>query len=121
MFTGEVVRGRRTLVLLEPQQELVRGKLITVPAGATSNGASTPEFSDKLFGFDPFKLIYFRAAVFHDYLYETNMYSRCECDLIFLALIMKTDRKLYKKLFFGIIMFTAVRLFGRKYYDRHYS
>lgn len=121
IFTGKKVNGRRELLLLKEQSEKIFGITVTVPKGSFSDGASTPKFADDLFGFDPLNTIYFKAAVFHDYLYRTQALSRWLADLIFLKLILREDRPLYKKLYFGIIVFTAVRIGGKKPYDSYNS
>lgn len=119
LFTGQQENGRREIITLHDMSETIFGIKVTVPKGSFSDGASTPKFADDLFGFDPLKTLYLRPAVFHDYLYRNQMLSRWLCDLIFLKLILKAERPLYKKLYFGIIMFTAVRLGGKKAYDSY--
>ena len=58
----------------------VGGERVTVPVGATSDGASIPRQAwDLLPPFGP----YWRAAVLHDYLYRDTDRPKDECDLIF--------------------------------------
>jgi len=121
LFTGQQENGRREIITLNEMSETIFGIKVTVPKGSFSDGASTPSFADDLFGFDPLKTLYLRAAVFHDYLYRNQMLDRWLCDLIFLKLILKTERPLYKKLYFGIIMWTAVAFGGKKAYDSYNS
>ncbi len=116
-FTGKDLRGRRELITVI---EIV-WRDIKVPIGFKSDGASTPEFADNVFGFDPLNTLYLKAAVVHDYLYASGIVPRKEADRIFLKIILEAERPWRKKLFFGIIMFTAVRFKGKEAYDRYNS
>jgi hypothetical protein len=59
----------------------VGGETITVPIGATTDGASIPREAWDLL--PPFGL-YWMAAVVHDYLYRCTKRTRFECDLVLL-------------------------------------
>jgi hypothetical protein len=70
------------VVLLEPLVYVTKsGETITVPAGATSDGASTPRF---LWPTIPPFGMYWLAAVLHDYLYRRTQKPKAECDNLLL-------------------------------------
>lgn len=70
------------VVLAEPlTYTALNGERITVPAGADSDGASTPRFLWRVF--PPFGN-YWRAALLHDYLYRHTDRPKAECDRLFL-------------------------------------
>lgn len=72
----------RNVVLLEPMVYVTRsGEEIVVPAGATSDGASTPKLMWNLI--PPFG-VYWKAAVLHDFLYRCTDRPRPECDRLLL-------------------------------------
>ena len=64
--------------LLQPCNYLCRsGELITIPAGTTTDGASTPQAVWNVL--PPFGA-YWKAAVLHDYLYRVTKRPKHECD-----------------------------------------
>lgn len=68
----------RNFVLLEPfSYTSSAGVIITVPAGATSDGASTPR---EIWALIPPFGTYWMAAFLHDYLYRSTNFSKNECD-----------------------------------------
>ena len=68
----------RNFVLLEPFSYTSNsGEVITVPAGTTSDGASTPR---EIWSFIPPFGTYWMAAFLHDYLYRYTQRSKDECD-----------------------------------------
>jgi len=72
----------RHVVLMEPLVYVTNtGEVITVPAGAESDGCSTPQAVWNLL--PPFGL-YWKAALLHDYLYRKTTRLKDECDLLFL-------------------------------------
>lgn len=72
----------RSFTLLQPYNYLCRsGELITIPAGATTDGASVPRFFWR--EFPPFGT-YWKAAVLHDYAYRCLSKPKEECDNLLL-------------------------------------
>lgn len=72
----------RNFTLLEPYNYLCRsGELITIPAGTTSDGASTPR---ELWASIPPFGKYWKAAILHDYLYRVTNRPKAECDNLLL-------------------------------------
>ena len=53
------------------------GVVVTVPAGATSDGASTPR---EMWAFIPPFGVYWKAAFLHDYLYRSTQMPKADCD-----------------------------------------
>lgn len=84
---------------------------VVVPAGTTTDFASTPWFMHWIF---PPTGKYSKAAVLHDYLYSNGMFPRKDCDYIFLEAMEVLGVPRWKRK----LMFEAVRLFGRKYYKK---
>lgn len=81
------------------------GEKITVPAGADSDGASTPRFLWRLF--PPFGN-YWRAALLHDHLYRHTLTPKAECDRIFLEAMRDCGVNRVK----AWIIYQGVHLFG---------
>lgn len=77
-----------------------------VPKGYVSNGCSVPRL---LWPWFPPKDAYFVAGMFHDYLYETQKYSRQFSDWIFLQLLNETAPKTPIR---NYIRFLVVRTLG---------
>jgi hypothetical protein len=75
--------------------------MIHVPAGFTTDFASTPFFMWKTG-------LYSKAAVIHDYLYQSKIRSRHMADLIFKEAMIVLGVKKWK----AQVMYMAVRLFG---------
>lgn len=77
-----VTEDGRNFVLREPVDFICKsGETITIPAGAESDGASTPrEIWDLI---PPFGA-YWKAAYLHDYLYRYTDRPKAECDSILL-------------------------------------
>jgi hypothetical protein len=80
-----------------------------IPAGFETDFASVPRLFWNIL---PPIGLYTRAAIVHDYLYQTGLVSRKEADLIFLQ-IMKTDEVDF---FVRHLMYYAVRIFGGRHY-----
>lgn len=70
----------KDVTLLEPfTYTTLKGEVITVPAGTTSDGASTPR---ALWVVLPPFGTYWMAAFLHDYLYRNSTFPRSKCDAI---------------------------------------
>ena len=70
----------RNFVLLEPFRYTSSwGAIIDVPAGSTSDGASTPR---EIWCFIPPFGTYWMATFLHDYLYRSTQLPKTECDLL---------------------------------------
>ncbi len=79
--------------------------IIHVPAGFITDFASTPFFMWKTG-------LYSKAAVVHDYLYQSKLRSRAMADLIFKEAMLVLGVHPVK----AQVMYRAVRLFGCKGY-----
>jgi hypothetical protein len=94
----------RNFVLLEPVVFVTQlGAHITIPAGATSDGASTPP---ALWPEIPPFGIYWKAAFFHDYLYRATQASKSECDALLLEAMQSlgVDSILAKTIYEGVAL-----------------
>ena len=88
--------------------------IIKVPKGFVTDFASTPRVLWSVF---PPWGRYGKAAVLHDYLYQTAMFDRKTCDLIFKeAMDVLGVGKIKREL-----MYLAVRLFGKKHYNKTFK
>lgn len=81
-FAKTTVRGEtsdgRNITTLEPIVYTARsGEVITIPAGTTSDGASTPR---QIWNLIPPFGTYWLATVLHDYLYRIDKRPKAECD-----------------------------------------
>lgn len=99
----------RNFVLLDPEPYLAAsGEMIVIPAGATSDGASTP---CELWPTIPPFGKYWKAAFLHDYLYRNTTRPKTECDgLLFEAMIS-----------LGCSMIEAAMIFGGVHYGGEHS
>lgn len=93
-------------------------KEFTVPAGFLTDGASIPRFAWFTTG-TPYDPRHIRAAVVHDFLYQTvNGVTRLEADAIFRALLLRDSVSEYQ----AAKMYWALRIGGwptwRKYRKR---
>ena len=84
-------------------------EIITVPVGYTTDFASTPKVIQWLI---PPTGQYGKAAVIHDYLYSTGLYSREKADEIFYEAMLVLGVPKWK----AYSMFKAVRMFGGSHY-----
>lgn len=82
--------------------------VIRVPIGFRTDFASVPR---PLWSFLPPVGLYAKAAVIHDYLYESKSRSRKEADEIFLEAMVILGVPQWKR----TLMFWAVRVFGPRY------
>lgn len=80
------------------------GKIV-VPAGAESDGASTPRFLWRLI--PPFGN-YWKAALLHDFLYRKTSRPKKECDLIFLEAMKSCGVNRFR----AKVIYNGVRFFG---------
>lgn len=78
---------------------------VEVPYGHLTDFASVPRFFWRIF--PPFG-VYSRAAVIHDYLYDTKPTSRWMADAIFYEVMRELRVPRWKR----CLMWLAVRLFG---------
>jgi len=90
------------------------GDVITVPAGFISDYASIPRF---LWPFAPRWGKYGKAAVVHDYLYDTHEKTRKEADGIFYDAMVILGTPPWK----AKTMYRSVRMFGGNAYKDHSS
>ncbi len=81
------------------------GNKLTVPAGFITDFASIP---NPLRGLIPQWGLYGKAAVLHDYAYQTHCMTRLEADNLFLEAMVVLDVPRWQR----TIMWAAVRLFG---------
>ncbi len=75
------MQGSSRLWRLVKPLKYIGSKIIEVPIGFVTDGASVPKIFWSIF--DPTGP-YLKAAVIHDYLYNTKMFSRKMCDDLFL-------------------------------------
>jgi hypothetical protein len=85
MFSTDTLKvatsNGRNFVLLEPfSYTSLAGMIINVPAGATSDGASTPR---EIWPTIPPFGLYWMAAFLHDYLYRCTQLPKVQCDDLF--------------------------------------
>lgn len=85
---------------------------IVVPADFITDGASIPRIA-WIWKRPTGK--HFEAAIVHDYLYETHKFSRKRSDQIFYKLMLKYGVKRHR----AYIMYKAVRIFSKVFWDRH--
>ncbi|EJM0852372.1 DUF1353 domain-containing protein [Salmonella enterica] len=85
--------------------------VIEVPAGFVTDLATIPRI---FWAFMPPDGKYAKAAIIHDYLYDNALRTKQEADRIFLDGMTVLGVPQWKR----IIMYYAVRLFGRGMYGR---
>lgn len=101
----------RNFVLLEPFSYVTSaGVTINVPAGATSDGASTPP---ELWPTIPPFGKYWMAAFLHDYLYRCTQLPKAECDSIFKDAMLNLGVTVLE----AITIYEGVNLFGTSSFD----
>jgi hypothetical protein len=85
-FFNVVTEDGRNFVLREPVDYVTAaGEVITIPAGAESDGASTPA---AIWPTIPPFGSYWRAAYLHDYLYRYTQRPKSECDSLLLEAML---------------------------------
>lgn len=103
--------------LMKDAHYIVEDVEFTVPRLFQTDGASIPRFAWITTG-TPFDPKHIRAAVLHDYLYQTNNVTRKKADQIFRKLLRHDDVSAYQ----AFKMYGALRAFGwvawRKYRKR---
>lgn len=82
-------------------------RIIRVPVGFLTDGASIPSFAQSLIG-SPWGGKYARIAVIHDFLYKTHKVSRIIADRIFAEGMKIMGVSWWRR----ILMYQAVRRFG---------
>ncbi|HIB1583210.1 TPA: DUF1353 domain-containing protein, partial [Salmonella enterica subsp. enterica serovar Muenchen] len=87
--------------------------VIEVPAGFITDLATVPRIFWILLPPDG---KYAKAAIIHDYLYDNALRTKKEVDLIFLDGMKVLGVPKWKR----IVMYQAVRLFGRGMYSQRY-
>ena len=87
------------------------GIKVTVPKGAKTDFVSIPRIFWPIL---PPVGRYSKAAVVHDYLYRHGLFTRKDCDLIFLHAMEELNVAKWKR----IVMYWAVRLFGAPAYKK---
>ncbi len=87
--------------------------VIEVPAGFITDLATVPRIFWTLLPPDG---KYAKAAIIHDYLYDNALRTKKEADLIFLDGMKVLGVPKWKR----IVMYQAVRLFGRGMYSQRY-
>lgn len=105
------MRGSSRLWRLATRFRYIGTKIIEVPIGFITDGASVPRVFWSLFS--PAGS-YLGAAVIHDYLYHTKMFSRELCDKIFLEAMKAAGVGFLTRQ----TVYAAVRLGGWVAYNR---
>jgi hypothetical protein len=106
----EIQKDGLTGKLLKPFTVKVKGKEITVPVGFMTDFASVPRLFWRL---APPWGLYSRAAVVHDWLYQSGAFDKETTDLIFKALMVRYGVPAWK----AQLMYAAVKWFGGKAWD----
>ena len=86
------------------------GEVITIPAGSTSDGASTPK--ELWIEIPPFGQ-YWKAAFLHDYLYRFTQKPKAECD----SLLFEAMRSLGVPLLLAGTIYEGVHAGGQSSFD----
>lgn len=97
------------ITLMVPETVIFEGKIITVPAGFSYDGASVPRFFWRAV-FPPVHAKSRRAALFHDYLYrvQPDGWTRGEADELFLALLIEDGTSKCR----AALAYYGLRVFG---------
>lgn len=89
--------------------------VIDVPAGFVFDGASIPRFAWSKLGVTPYDPKVVVAAVIHDWMYASKIKSKKDADAIFYYIM---DHQGFLSKVQMRLMYTAVKLFGRKAYRK---
>ena len=111
VITSESSDGRNFKLILPCIYETNSGETITIPAGSTSDGASTPR---EIWNLIPPFGKYWMAAVLHDYLYRFTQRPKSECDL----LLLEAMQSLGVGEFEAKIIYDGVRDGGQSSFDQ---
>lgn len=116
MFSTDILKvstsDGRNFVLLEPFTYTCKsGLAITVPAGSTSDGASTPP---EIWPTVPPFGKYWKAAFLHDYLYRYTQMAKADCDNVF----KEAMRSLEVSAIEADAIYEGVNLFGQLSFDQ---
>ncbi len=104
--------GRNVRLLTSFQFIAEDGAVITVPAGATADGASTPRALWRVL--PPFGN-YWMSAVLHDWLYRQSDLPKERCDALFLEAMLDDGVVPWK----ARLIYAGVKWFGRAAFDEN--
>jgi hypothetical protein len=105
------VIGDKLFVLREDFIVSIEGTLVEVPKGFTTDLASVPRLPVVYLSLGS---IGHKAAVLHDYLYDTNMYDRIFCDQYYFHALVESGVSKWK----AYPMYWGVRVGGALYYNK---
>ncbi len=106
--------GRRRWKVLTPFSWPIGDDIVEVPENFISDGASIPRLFWVIIG-PPMGGLYDQSAVFHDYLYNQELYTRRRADREFLISMRSEGVSWIKR----IVMHRAVRTFGWNPWNRY--
>lgn len=112
-FVYDKKKKNTIAILLEDIKYTFNGKEHIIPKGFRSDGASIPKFFWRLIG-HPFSMAYLREAIFHDYLYATQIYSKEEADMM-----LYTDTAIYLAKRKRKLMYAGLKMFGWIAWNKH--
>ena len=96
-------------ILGDPLVVLIDGaERIEVPVGFTTDGASVPDWAQKLTGWGPWEPPQRWAGIVHDWLYSTKGVTKAHADAVLRALLLAEGAKSFK----AEVMFLAVVVGG---------
>ena len=98
--------------LLEDVVIIWKNKVLVVPAGFKSDGASVPRFFWRFLG-HPFDRHHLRAGVRHDYRYACGVVPRKDCDRMYRNDLKADGLGFIKR----NLEYIGVRVFGRSHYN----
>lgn len=93
--------------VIDPLTYMIGHHVITVPRGFVTDGATIPFFAWSHIG-HPLAPKFVKAAILHDYLYESKVVSRKEADRLFRMILKEEGVGMLKRW----TMWSAVRLCG---------
>ena len=99
-------------ILVNDWVVLIGGMPILIPAGFVSDGASVPRF---LWAIIPPYGRYTKAAIVHDFLYKTGLFTKAQADWIFLDMMDHCGVPTWKR----NVMYAGVCSFGSSAWNHH--
>ena len=99
-------------ILVNDWVVLIGGMPILIPAGFVSDGASVPRF---LWAIIPPYGRYTKAAIVHDFLYKTGLFTKAQADWIFLDMMDHCKVLVWKR----NVMYAGVCAFGQNAWNHH--
>ena len=98
------------ITLMKSEREIFNGKVLTVPAGFSYDGASVPRFFWRIV-FPPVHPKSRRAALFHDFIYRTHPegWTKADADCLFYNLLLEDGVPKWR----AWLAYQGVNLFGR--------